>query len=115
MSKVPGSAHLNLTFGGLVLLGGAMGYLRKGSQISLLAGLTFGSLLLGSGYMISRDQEYKGHVLATGTSGIMALGMGHRFLTTQKFMPAGLVAVLAAATCAYNANKSMEWAPTKSD
>ena len=111
MGKIPGSAHMNMSLGGLVTIGGAMGYLKKGSQMSLLAGLTFGSLLLGSGYLIANDQEYNGHVLGGGSSGLMALGMGQRFASTGKFMPAGLVAVLGAACCAYNAHKAMEWAP----
>lgn len=109
----PGAAHLNFTMGGLAIAGGAMGYFKRGSKVSLLAGLTFGGLLLGSGVMISGDSQYQGHVLATGTSGIMALAMGQRFLSSKKFMPAGLVATLGAACCAYNLNKAIEWAPTK--
>ena len=31
----PGSAHLNFSLGGLVALGGAMGYMKKGSTMSL--------------------------------------------------------------------------------
>ena len=102
---------MNISLGGLVMVGGAMGYFRKGSTMSLVAGITFGSLLLGSGYLIANDQEYNGHLLGTGTSGIMALGMTQRFMSTGKFMPAGMVAVVGAAAAAYNAKKSMEWAP----
>lgn len=109
----PGSAHLNFTVGGLAIVGGAMGYLKKGSKASLLAGLTFGSLLVGSGVMISGDSQYQGHALATGASGVMAVAMGQRFLSTGKFMPAGLVAVIGGACCAYNLNKAIEWAPSK--
>ena len=104
---------MNFSVGGLVIVGGAMGYLKKGSKVSLLAGLTFGGLLVGSGIMISGDKQYEGHVLASSASGIMALAMGQRFLSTGKFMPAGLVATLGAACCAYNVKKAMEWAPTK--
>lgn len=114
MSKIPGSAHVNLSLGGLVIVGGAMGYVRKGSKMSLVAGVTVGSLLLGSGYLIgfSDDQQYQGHVLAAATSGILALSMGQRYFKTSKFMPAGLVATLGAAACAYNIHKAREWAPT---
>ena len=104
---------MNFSVGGLVLVGGAMGYLKKGSKVSLLAGLTFGGLLVGSGVMIAGDSQYEGHALATGTSGVMALAMGQRFLSSKKFMPAGLVATLGAACCAYNLKKAMEWAPSK--
>lgn len=116
MSKIPGSAHLNLSLGGLVLVGGAYGYLKKGSTISLLAGVGVGSLLIGSGYMIAKtDKQYEGHLLATATTGLLALTMGHRYLIVgAKFMPAGMVAILGAASCAYNASKSMEWAPSSS-
>mmetsp|Transcript_19414 Transcript_19414/g.28728 ORF Transcript_19414/g.28728 Transcript_19414/m.28728 type:complete len:116 (-) Transcript_19414:184-531(-) len=115
MSGIPGSAHLNFSLGGLIVLGGAMGYMKKGSTMSLIAGALFGSLLIGSGVMIVKDSHYHGHMLATGASGTMALGMGQRFLSTQKFMPAGLVAVLGAGACAYNFKKMNDWAPSKED
>mmetsp|Transcript_9282 Transcript_9282/g.11113 ORF Transcript_9282/g.11113 Transcript_9282/m.11113 type:complete len:114 (+) Transcript_9282:198-539(+) len=109
----PGSAHMNFSLGGLVALGGAVGYFKKGSTPSLLAGLTFGGLLIGSGVLISGDSQFEGHALATGTSSVMSLGMGFRFLKTGKFMPAGLVAALGAGAAAYNLNKALEWAPSK--
>lgn len=114
MSKIPGSAHVNLSLGGLVIAGGAMGFVRKGSKASLIAGLAFGSLLLGSGYMIAKtDNIYEGHLLGAGTTGLMAAAMGQRYMGTGKFMPAGLVAVLGAGACAYNIHKAREWAPAK--
>lgn len=114
MSKIPGSAHANLTLGGLVIAGGCMGYYKKGSTASLVAGLSIGSLLLTSGYLIAKtDNVYQGHCLAAGASGVLALAMGQRFMTTGKFMPAGLVTVLGVTGCAYNVAKAMEWAPTK--
>lgn len=48
--------------------------------------------------MISGDQQYTGHTLAMGTSAIMTLAMGSRLIKTGKFMPAGLVSILAMAT-----------------
>jgi uncharacterized membrane protein (UPF0136 family) len=111
--KIPGSAHLNLTVGGLTIVGGLIGYMKKGSQISLVAGLSMGSLLLTSGYMIAKtDYVYEAHLLAGATSGIMSIAMGHRFIETMKFMPAGIVATLGTAACAYNVMKAIEWAPS---
>ena len=112
MSKIPGSAHLNISLGGLTILGGAFGFMRKGSKISLLAGLTFGTLFLGSGYLIANDREYDGHVLATGTAGFMAFGMAQRHYSTGKFMPAGLVAAIAVAATGYNLAKARDWSPS---
>lgn len=115
MSKIPGSAHLNFTLGGIVVVGGALGYFRKGSMMSLVGGLAVGSFLLGSGHLIASDREYEGHQLATGTSGILAAGMGQRFVKTGKFMPAGLVAALGVGAAAYNYKKAKEWAPSVDD
>lgn len=83
--------------------------------MSLVAGVTCGSLLLTSGYLITKHDPYQGHVLATVTSSVLAVAMGQRFVATGKFMPAGLVAGVGAVAMAYNMNKAMEWAPSKSD
>jgi uncharacterized membrane protein (UPF0136 family) len=121
MAPVPGSAHANLTLGGLVAVGGIVGYVRKGSTMSLVAGVVFGSLLCTSAYLIATPSSssttiFRGHVLAATTSGIMALGMGQRYLKTNKIMPAGMVALLGAAACAYNIHKAREWhEPSGSD
>ena len=113
MSKIPGSAHVNLSLGGIVIAGGVMGYLKKGSTASLVAGVSVGSLLLTSGYLIAKtDSVYEAHCLAAASSGVLALAMGQRFVQTAKFMPAGLTAALGATACAYNAAKAMEWAPS---
>mmetsp|Transcript_23031 Transcript_23031/g.54657 ORF Transcript_23031/g.54657 Transcript_23031/m.54657 type:complete len:126 (+) Transcript_23031:367-744(+) len=109
-----GSSHLNFTLGGLVMAGGAMGYAKKGSVPSLVAGLTFGGLLLGSGILINKGDCYEGHLLASGVTGLMTIAMGKRFLSTGKFMPAGAVATLGAAGLAYNVKKALEWMPTDS-
>jgi hypothetical protein len=60
----PGSAHLNFSLGGLVMLGDTMGYFKKDSTMSLVAGLGFGGLLVGSGILITQGESYQGHVLA---------------------------------------------------
>ena len=90
-----------------------MGYVKKKSVMSAAAGLTFGGLLIGSGVLISQGESYKGHALATGATGVMTLAMGQRFLSTGKFMPAGMVAALGAAGMAYNLQKTLEWMPDK--
>jgi uncharacterized membrane protein (UPF0136 family) len=66
MSKIPGSAHMNMSIGGLVILGGAMGFMKKGSKASLIAGLGVGSILIGSSYLIAKtDYVYEGHLVGT--------------------------------------------------
>ena len=111
MAPPPGSAHLNFTLGGIVLVGGAMGYAKKRSVPSLAAGLTFGGLLIGSGILISKNESFQGHALATGVTGIMSAAMAQRYMASKKFMPAGMVATLGAAGFAYNVKKALEWWP----
>jgi uncharacterized membrane protein (UPF0136 family) len=88
-------------------------YFYNVSVISAVGGLTFGGLLVGSGVLITQGESYKGHALASGVTGLMTLAMGKRFLSTGKFMPAGMVATLGAAGLAYNVQKALEWMPTK--
>jgi uncharacterized membrane protein (UPF0136 family) len=110
----PGSAHSAFGLGGLVLVGGTIGFLRKNSKASLGAGLIFGGILIGSGVMISQGEHvYEGHLLACGTSGIMTAAMGQRLLSTGKFMPSGMIAILGAVSTAYHMQKALEWAPKK--
>ena len=109
-NKIPGSAHPSLGLGALVILGGTAGYIRKGSKPSLGAGLVFGGLLIGSGYMIATtDKQFEGHALAAGVSGLMTIAMGQQFLSTGKFMPAGLVASVGVISAAYETKKALEW------
>mmetsp|Transcript_785 Transcript_785/g.1269 ORF Transcript_785/g.1269 Transcript_785/m.1269 type:complete len:110 (-) Transcript_785:98-427(-) len=105
----PGSSHPAFSLGGLTIVGGAVGYFKKGSKTSLGAGLICGSLLIGSGILISGEHQYEGHFLATVTSGLMSAGMGQRYLKTGKVMPAGIVAAATAVSMAFHAKKALEW------
>ena len=107
----PGSAHPAFGLGGLTILGGAVGYFKKGSKASLGGGLFCGGLLIGSGILISGEHQYEGHMLASGTSALMSAGMGQRYLKTGKIMPAGMVSALGAVSLAYHLKKSFEWKP----
>ena len=111
MDKVPGSAHLNFTIGGLIVAGGAMGFFRRGSTMSLVAGLGFGGIMIGSGVLISKGECYDGHRVGAAASGVLTAAMGQRFLASGKFMPSGLVATIGAVGLAYNVQKAIEWKP----
>ncbi len=80
-------------FGGLVILGGVMGYVKARSKASLFAGLAFGALLGLCGMAIWEGRRV-GLQAGTGIALALAVIMGRRFFATKKFMPAGLVAVL---------------------
>uniref|UniRef100_A0A8C1RHE0 Zgc:163080 n=1 Tax=Cyprinus carpio TaxID=7962 RepID=A0A8C1RHE0_CYPCA len=73
-------------------LGGFMGYKRRGSVVSLIAGLFFGSVSAYGAYKISNDpHDYWTFLTAAG---VLTLVMGMRFRKSGKLMPAGITAGL---------------------
>ncbi|GAA6038917.1 hypothetical protein JCM8097_000573 [Rhodosporidiobolus ruineniae] len=83
------------TSAGLVALGGTIGFLKKGSVASLLAGGGSGALLA---YGVKRQEANpKDVAVVVAVSAVLFVVMGRRFLRGRKFMPAGLVTLLSLA------------------
>ncbi|XP_065013679.1 protein FATTY ACID EXPORT 5-like [Musa acuminata AAA Group] len=90
-----------IPYGLLVLVGGVVGYARRGSTASLAGGLGSGVVLLLAGFLSlkafeKRRNSYLALALETLCSLILTFVMGKRYLETSKIMPAGLVAALSA-------------------
>ncbi|KAI7805236.1 transmembrane protein 14A [Triplophysa rosa] len=84
---------LGFAYAAAIALGGFMGYKRKGSVMSLIAGLFFGSVSAYGAYRISFDpHDYWPSLIA---SGALAVVMGMRFRKSGKLMPAGIMAGLS--------------------
>lgn len=85
---------LILAYALLVALGGIVGYIKAGSQQSLISGLVSG-VALAIAWFVSLQNPSVGFALAT----FLALGLlivfAIRFRKTSKFMPAGLMAALS--------------------
>ncbi|XP_036624486.1 transmembrane protein 14A [Trichosurus vulpecula] len=80
-------------YAGILAFGGILGYRRKGSVISLVAGLFFGLLAAYGAYCIScNPQDVK---LSLLTAFFLVNLMGIRFKRSKKLMPAGIVAGLS--------------------
>ena len=81
-------------FGGLTIVGGIMGFVKKHSVASLVAGGLSGILLLIAALWL-RDKPQHGLILGA----VVSLALAGRFLPAflKKFdwMPAGLMAVLS--------------------
>ncbi len=84
-------------FGALTIAGGVMGYLKAGSNASLIAGGVSGLLLLVSGYLVASGKVQAGLILGIVISVALAGRFVPAFLNTHKFMPAGMMAVLSVA------------------
>uniref|UniRef100_A0A8C6Z4A7 Transmembrane protein 14A n=1 Tax=Nothoprocta perdicaria TaxID=30464 RepID=A0A8C6Z4A7_NOTPE len=79
---------IGFAYAALLAVGGVMGYTRKGSKISLAAGLTFGSVTAYGAYCVTRDPRN----VKISLSFLLTIIMGMRFKRSKKLMPAGLVA-----------------------
>ncbi|XP_051507492.1 transmembrane protein 14A-like [Myxocyprinus asiaticus] len=84
---------LGFAYAVAIALGGFMGYKRKGSVMSLIAGLFFGSVYAYGAFKISIDpHDYWTSLIA---SGVLAVVMGMRFRKSGKLMPAGIMTGLS--------------------
>ncbi|KAM7408837.1 hypothetical protein PAMA_002522 [Pampus argenteus] len=84
---------IGFSYAAAIVFGGFMGYKRKGSVMSLMAGLVFGGLSTYGAYNVSRDpSDIKVLMFA---SGVLSVVMGMRYKKSGKLMPAGIMAGLS--------------------
>ncbi|XP_068668084.1 protein FATTY ACID EXPORT 6-like [Aristolochia californica] len=97
---------LTIPYGLIVLAGGVMGYLKRGSTASLAGGAGSGILLLIAGILTlkasgKRKNSYFGMILETVVAVVLTSVMGQRYIQTSKIMPAGVVTGLSALMTAF--------------
>eukprot|EP00005_Dracoamoeba_jomungandri_P002360 CAMPEP_0174261746 /NCGR_PEP_ID=MMETSP0439-20130205/12030_1 /TAXON_ID=0 /ORGANISM="Stereomyxa ramosa, Strain Chinc5" /LENGTH=157 /DNA_ID=CAMNT_0015346293 /DNA_START=21 /DNA_END=494 /DNA_ORIENTATION=- len=89
--------------GGVILVGGVMGFRKKRSIPSLVAGVGYGSLFGVSGYLIQdKEKRLLGKTTGLLGSGLLASTMIQRFRTTRAIFPAGLLAFSGCLSTAYH-------------
>ncbi|XP_020653489.3 transmembrane protein 14A [Pogona vitticeps] len=84
---------LGFGYAAVVALGGVIGYIRKGSKISLVSGLFFGLMAGYGAYWVTHDP--KDVKISLFTAFILTMIMGVRFKRTRKLMPAGIIAAVS--------------------
>lgn len=84
---------IGFSYAAAVIFGGFMGYKRKGSVMSLIAGLFFGGLSAYGAYNVSNDP--KNILVSLASSGLLAVVMGMRYKKSGKLMPAGIMSGLS--------------------
>jgi uncharacterized membrane protein (UPF0136 family) len=89
---IPWPVLLLYIYGILLIVGGAMGYVKAKSVPSLVAGLVCGLIALFLGYRYA--WHFAPHV-ALILALILIFLMGRRYLRTRKAMPALLIVVLS--------------------
>ncbi len=88
------SATLVLIYGALLVIGGVMGFIKAGSQISLIFGTIFGGAVLLSGWaMLKKKKEgtYAALILAFAIDALFT----YRMMATGKLFPAGVICILS--------------------
>ncbi|KAJ2125859.1 Transmembrane protein 14C [Coemansia sp. RSA 720] len=83
--------YTGLAFAALIAVGGAVGYFKSGSVASLVSGLVFGALISFS-VQLAAGNSKSYSLLPAVLCLVLCLVMGNRFLSSKKFMPAGMVA-----------------------
>ncbi|VDK85837.1 unnamed protein product [Litomosoides sigmodontis] len=79
---------LDLTYAGIIVIGGLVGYVKAGSTASLAAGLGFGSAAGFAAY-------FNNNLMLLAVSFGLTLAMGSRFVQSGKIMPSGIITVLS--------------------
>ncbi|PLZ98380.1 hypothetical protein CEN50_11395 [Fischerella thermalis CCMEE 5268] len=93
-----------LAYGILSILGGFLGYITAGSNISLFSGSISGLILIFSAFVQLQGQSW-GMALAAIVTAILIVVFAFRLAKTRKFMPAGLMTVLGMLTLALIVNQ----------
>ena len=80
-------------YGILAILGGAIGYHKASSQVSIISGSISGLLLVFAAVVQLQGHTW-GLILAAIVTAILIVFFAFRLAKTRKFMPAGLMAIL---------------------
>jgi uncharacterized membrane protein (UPF0136 family) len=76
-------------YGGILIVGGVIGWRLSGSRISLTAGLA-SAAMLAVAYRLTLINAFGGYLLATAVALALAIVFSRRLRKTKKFMPSGL-------------------------
>ncbi|VFQ82541.1 unnamed protein product [Cuscuta campestris] len=92
---------LTIPYGLVLVCGGIIGYVKKGSMASLGGGVGTGLFLVLAGYLSlqafhKRKNSFFSLILQTVCAAILTWVMGQRYLATSKVMPAGVIAGISA-------------------
>ncbi|GMM34919.1 Tmh11 protein [Saccharomycopsis crataegensis] len=101
--------HPSFTLSALCLVGGTMGYVRKGSVPSLVAGVTISAMFGTAGYLLKQNADW-GLELAISGSALMLAGGISRGIPVKFRKPVPLVlTTLGALSGAYYLRKYNEF------
>ncbi len=83
-----------LIYGLIVLFGGAIGYFKAKSKVSLISGVASGIVLLAA-WALTQTNLALGLGVGLAASILLSVVFAKRAMKTRKFMPAGMMLLLA--------------------
>ncbi|KAF2288750.1 hypothetical protein P3X46_027175 [Hevea brasiliensis] len=95
-----------IPYGLILVVGGLVGYVKKGSMASLGGGVGTGLLLVLAGYLSlkafgRRKNSYLAFAIETVCAAALTFVMGQRYAQTSKIMPAGIITGISALMTAF--------------
>lgn len=90
------TATIVFAFGLLIALGGIMGFVKSGSQASLVSGSVFGLALMVSAHFISRG-KIGAQYIALGLTFLLDALFTYRYAKSLHFFPAGFLSLASLA------------------
>lgn len=84
----------------LLIVGGAIGFVKARSRPSMIAGVVSGLIAIASAWISSQYNEDGGYSLGLLLAIALFLLFGYRASVTKKFMPSGMLAVASVAVIA---------------
>ncbi|KAF2285768.1 hypothetical protein GH714_007723 [Hevea brasiliensis] len=90
-----------IPYGLILVVGGLVGYVKRGSVASLGGGVGTGLVLVLAGYLSlkafgRRKNSYLALVIETVCAAALTFIMGQRYVQTSKIMPAAIIAGISA-------------------
>jgi len=81
-------------YGALMLGGGFMGYVKAGSQMSLMMGIV-SAIIIFAGLYLSKSNTRMGYGLIAAMSTLLVVTFIIRLVKTGNFMPSGMLIILS--------------------
>ena len=81
-----------IVYGLFAVIGGAIGFIKSQSQVSLISGSLSGLGLIGSGIIAANGQTW-GRNSGIAIALLLTIIFSARLIKTKKFMPAGLMII----------------------
>ena len=94
--QMKATATIVFIYGLLIFIGGLMGFIKGGSQASLVSGIVFGVALLTSAYLIFKG-KLMAQYFALGFTFLLDALFTYRYAKTLHFFPTGFLSLVSLA------------------